>query len=75
MTQSIKKAISEMKKHPDQVQDAIAGSNSRDPESPIAGVRGHSLLIHCAARLVASALVAVLFVMTAATVAQALTEH
>ena len=66
MTQSIEKAISEMKKHPDQVQDAMAGNNCGDQGPPIAGVRAHPLLIHRAARLVASALVAVLFVMTAA---------
>ena len=71
MTRFIEKAISEMKKHPDRVQDAMAGSNCGDPGPPIAGVRGHTLLIHRAIRLVASALAAVLFVMTAATVAQA----
>ena len=49
MTQSIEKAISEMKKHSDQVQDAMAGSNCGDLGPPIAGVRAHPLLIHRAA--------------------------
>ncbi len=60
-----------MKKHTDQVQGAMAGSNCSGKGPPSAGVRAHSQLIHRAARLVAYALAAVLFVMTAATVAQA----